>query len=84
MPRYLRDNLVNWQTPVTFIYSNMVDSVYGQTGSTTITTHTKSKKDMMNMLLYQIEKWMGPYVDVNTRRVHFGTSVWVGQGKPPR
>lgn len=78
MPRHLTDNLTNWKVPVSYIYANPVNSVYGESGFTYIYTHSRSHKDMMNMLNYVIEKNLGPYTELDPRKIQFGTPEYVG------
>ena len=78
MPRTQRDNLTNWQTHVTFVYANRVNSIYGQSGETTIYTHTRNKKDLMNMLNYVVERDMLPYTELDYKQINFGEHIFVG------
>jgi len=78
MPRSLKNNLVNWKVPVTYFFANRVSSIFGQTGFTHIYVHSQSHKDMMNMLMYVIERDLGPYTELDPKRTTFGKGEWVG------
>jgi hypothetical protein len=61
-----------WQyNNVTFIYSNPVDSVYGQRYVVNhITTYIKSKYALMQALMIHVESsYLGPYTEIDTRTV---------------
>ena len=69
-----------WQyNNVTFIYSNEVDNVFGQSASfPCIMTYMKSKFALMEALRVQVESsYLGPYADVDPRTVKYDKPIKV-------
>jgi len=72
------EKLIKYETIVEFIWSNRVESVYGESGTTLCMTHTRNRKDIVGALTFNVERDFPLYTDIDMKRLTIKESKYIG------